>query len=212
MRRKRFQRGCVRKVKHGRRWVWIGKCYEEGSSRTKVLGQCAEMTEGAALAKLQEFLRHLNETAGMRQALPSNFEAYVSNVYLPQRRKKWKDSTDLTTTDRIRKHLLNAFGEFDLKDLSRDKLQRLLNQKTEAGLSRSMVSHLRWDLNAIFKMANDDNLVKGNPAGSLVTPKGAKSAEKRTMTKGQVLLALSVFDIRERIVFLLAALAGLRPG
>jgi hypothetical protein len=40
-----------------------------------------------------------------------------------------------------------------------------------------MVSHLRWDLNAIFKMANDDNLVKGNPAGSLVTPKGAKSAE-----------------------------------
>lgn len=25
VRRKRFQRGCVRKVKHGRRWVWIGK-------------------------------------------------------------------------------------------------------------------------------------------------------------------------------------------
>lgn len=212
MRRKRFQRGCVRKVKHGRRWVWIGKYYEEGTSRTKVLGQCAEMTEGAALAKLQEFLRPLNETAGMRQGLPSNFEAYVSNVYLPQRRKKWKDSTDLTTTDRIRKHLLNAFGEFDLKDLSRDKLQRLLDQKTEAGLSRSMVSHLRWDLNAIFKMANDDNLVKGNPAGSLVTPKGAKSAEKRTMTKEQVLLALSALDIRERIVFLLAVLVGLRPG
>ncbi|MFN8938539.1 MAG: tyrosine-type recombinase/integrase, partial [Acidobacteriota bacterium] len=202
----------MRKVKHGRRWVWIGKYYEEGTSRTKVLGQCTEMTEGAALAKLQEFLRPLNETAGMRQGLPSNFEAYVSNVYLPQRRKKWKDSTDLTTTDRIRKHLLNAFGEFDLKDLSRDKLQRLLDQKTEAGLSRSMVSHLRWDLNAIFKMANDDNLVKGNPAGSLVTPKGAKSAEKRTMTKEQVLLALSVLDIRERIVFLLAVLVGLRPG
>lgn len=71
MRRKRFQRGCVRKVKHGRRWVWIGKYYEEGTSRTKVLGQCAEMTEGAALAKLQEFLRPLNETAGMRQGLPS---------------------------------------------------------------------------------------------------------------------------------------------
>lgn len=212
MRRKRFQRGCVRKVKHGRRWVWIGKYYENGTGRTKVLGHCAEMTEGAALAKLQEFLRPVNEAAGMRQGLTSNFEAYVSNVYLPQRRKKWKDSTDTTTTDRIETHLLPAFGRFELKDLSRDRLQNFLDDKTCAGLSRSMVSHLRWDLNAIFKMASEDTLVKGNPAGSLVTPRGAKTAEKRTMTKDQVLLALSVLDIRERIVFLLAVLVGLRPG
>ncbi|MCL4854247.1 MAG: hypothetical protein KJZ78_23040, partial [Bryobacteraceae bacterium] len=154
MRRKRFQRGCVRKVKHGRRWVWIGKYYENGTGRTKVLGHCAEMTEGAALAKLQEFLRPVNEAAGMRQGLTSNFEAYVSNVYLPQRRKKWKDSTDTTTTDRIETHLLPAFGRFELKDLSRDRLQNFLDDKTCAGLSRSMVSHLRWDLNAIFKMAS----------------------------------------------------------
>lgn len=212
MRRKRFQRGCVRKVKHGRRWVWIGKYYENGTGRTKVLGHCAEMTEGAALAKLQEFLRPVNEAAGMRQGLPSNFEAYVSNIYLPQRRKKWKDSTDTTTTDRIETHILPAFGRFELKDLSRDRLQKFLDDKTHAGLSRSMVSHLRWDLNAIFKMASEDTLVQGNPAGSLVTPRGARTAERRTMTKEQVLLALTVLDVRERIVFLLAVLVGLRPG
>jgi hypothetical protein len=37
-----------------------------------------------------------------------------------------------------------------------------------------------------------------------VTPKEAKTAAKRTMTKEQVRLALSVLDLRERIIFLLA--------
>ena len=211
MRRKRFQRGCVRKVKHGRRWVWIGKYREDGIGRTKVLGHCAELTEGGAWAKLQEYLLPLNERAGQRHALPTNFRAYVLNVYLPQRRKKWKDSTDQTTTERIQTHLLKAFEDFELTDLSRDRLQMFLDQKARS-LSRSVVSHLRWDLNAIFKMAADDAIIEGNPAGSLVTPKEAKTRTKRVMTKEQVRLALSVLDLRERVIFLLAVLVGMRPG
>ena len=211
VRRKRFQRGCVRKVKHGRRWVWIGKYREDGVGRTKVLGHCAELTEGGAWAKLQEYLLPLNEGAGQRHALPTNFRAYVLNVYLPQRRKKWKDSTDQTTTERIQTHLLKAFEDFELTDLSRDRLQKLLDQKARS-LSRSVVSHLRWDLNAIFKMAAEDAIIEGNPAGSLVTPKEAKTRLKRVMTKEQVRLALSVLDLRERVIFLLAVLVGMRPG
>jgi integrase len=211
VRRKRFQRGCVRKVRHGRRWVWIGKYREDGIGRTKVLGHCSDLTEGGAWAKLQEFLLPLNEKAGQRHALPTNFRVYVSNIYLPQRRKKWKESTDQTTTERIQTHLLPAFEDFELTDLTRDRLQRFLDQKAQA-LSRSVVSHLRWDLNAIFKMAGDDAIIQGNPAGSLVTPKEAKTLDKRTMTKVQVQEALSVFDLRERIIFLLAALVGMRPG
>jgi integrase len=211
VRRRRFQRGCVRRVKHGRRWVWIGKYRENGIGRTKVLGHCAELTEGGAWAKLQEYLLPLNEWAGQRHALPTNFRAYVLNVYLPQRRKKWKDSTDQTTTERIQTHLLKAFETFELTDLSRDRLQKFLDQKARS-LSRSVVSHLRWDLNAIFKMAAEDVIIEGNPAGSLVTPKEAKTRAKRTMTKEQVRQALSVLDLRERVIFLLAVLVGMRPG
>jgi hypothetical protein len=47
-------------------------------------------TEGAARARLQEFLNPINETAGFRQTLPTDFKEYVTNVLLPQRRKKWK--------------------------------------------------------------------------------------------------------------------------
>ena len=212
VRRKRFQRGCVRKVKHGRKWVWIGKYYENGIGRTRVLGRCADLTEGGAWAKLQEYLLPLNEIVGLRHALPTNFRAYVANVFLPQRRKRWKDSTDRTTTERIEAHLFPAFEDFELGDLTRDRLQEFLDAKVQSGLSRSVVSHLRWDLNAVFKMAFEDSIVRGNPAGSLVTPKGAKVLAKLSMSKEQVHLALSVLDLRERIVFLLAVLAGMRPG
>jgi hypothetical protein len=138
VRRKRFQRGCLRKIKHGRLWVWIGKYYEDGRGRSKVLGHCAQMTEGAAWARLQEFLNPINETAGFRQTLPTDFKEYVMNVFLPQRRKKWKDSTDKTTTERIQAYLVPAFDGRQLRDLTRDQLQRFLDGKSK-GLSKSVV-------------------------------------------------------------------------
>jgi integrase len=131
---------------------------------------------------------------------------------VPQRRKKWKDSTDTTTTDRYERYLFPAFENCELRDLTRDRLQRFLDEKASAGLSKSTVSHLRWDLSAIFKMAGDDALVQGNAAGSLVTPRDAATAEKRTLTREQVQQALAVLDLRERVVFRLAVLVGLRPG
>ena len=212
VRRKRFQLGCVRKTKHGRIWVWIGKHYENGRGRSKVLGHCAQMTEGSARARLQELLNPINETAGFGQTLPTDFKEYVTNVFLPQRRKKWKDSSDKTTTERFKAHLIPAFDGRQLRELTRDRLQRFLDGKTKDGLSKSVVSHLRWDLNAVFKMAANDGLIQGNPAGSLVTPKEARTLEKRNMTREEIHLALSVLDLRERIVFLLAVLVGLRPG
>jgi|SRR5215469_7355471 len=61
-------------------------------------------------------------------------------------------------------------------------------------------------------MAANDGLIQGNPAGSLVTPKEAKTYEKRNMTKEEIHFALSVLDLRERIIFLFAVLVGMRPG
>jgi integrase len=61
-------------------------------------------------------------------------------------------------------------------------------------------------------MAAEDALIKGNPAGSLVTPKAGKRPEKRTMTKEEYNLGLSVLDVRERLIYRLAGLVGMRPG
>ena len=212
VRRKRFQSGCLRKVRHGGRLVWIAKYYDNGEGRSKVLGACAHMPEGAARLKMQELLAPINERVGFRQHLPTNFRAYVTDVYLPQRRKKWKDSTDKTTTERFQAYLFPEFGDCELQHLTRNRLQQFLDDKAHSGLSRSVVDHVRWDLNAVFKMAAEDGQVKANPAGSLVTPRGARKLAKRTMSAGDVQAALGVLDLRERIIFLLAVLVGMRPG
>ena len=214
VRRKRFQHGCVREVKHGSRRVWIGKYYENGQSRTRVLGPVAQMGEGEAWAELQrKYLNPVNEGVGFRQTLPSNFREYVQRAFIPQRRENWKeDSTEKTTLERYKNYLFPAFERFELRHLTRDKLQQFLKERATSGLSKSVVDHLRWDLNAIFKMAAEDALVKGNPAGSLVTPKEAKRHQKRNMTKEQYNLGLSVLDVRERLIYRLAGLVGMRPG
>ncbi len=145
----------------------------------------------------------------------TDFKEYLTKVFLLQRRKKWKDSSDKTTTELVIAHPIPAFDGRQLRELTRDRLQRLLDGKTKDGLSKSVVSHLRWDLNVVLKMAANDDLIQGNPAGSLVTPvtpKEARTLEKRNMTREEIHLALSVLDLRERIVFLLAVLVGLRPG
>ena len=160
MRRRRFQHGCVREVKHGSRRVWIGKYYENGESRTRVLGR-APMTEGGAWAELQrKYLNSINEGVGFPQTLPSNFKEYVTRVFVPQRRENWKeDSTQKTTLERFGNYLFPAFESCELRDLTRDKLQQFLYERATSGLSKSVVDHLRWDLNAIFKMAAEDALV-----------------------------------------------------
>ena len=136
----------------------------------------------------------------------------MQNVFLPQRRRKWKDSTDKTTTERLEAHLLPAFGDRQLPEITREELQRFLDQKAEGQLSKSVIDHLRWDMRTILKMAVDDGIIRANPAGSLVTPKVAKTLERPIMTKEQVQAALKVLDLRERVVFLFAVLVGMRPG
>jgi hypothetical protein len=145
----------VREVKHGSRRVWIGKFYENGESRTRVLGHIAHMNEGEAWSELQrKYLNPINEDVGFRQTLPSNFKDYVKRVFVPQRRENWKeDSTEITTLERFQNHLFPAFEAFELRDLPRDKLQQFLNERAKSGYSRSVVDHLKWDLKAIFKMA-----------------------------------------------------------
>ncbi len=152
-----------------------------------------------------------NDRLGSRPELPSTFGSYVLNVYMPERCKKWRQSTADTTGERFNAHLLPEFRGCELRSLTRTWLQRLIDEKAKT-LAKSAVRHLRWDLNAVLKMALADGLVDHNPAASLVIPRTAKTLPKAVMTKDEIRRALSVLDPRERTVFGLAVLAGLRPG
>jgi hypothetical protein len=163
MRRKRYQKGSVRPRKHGRQKVWVAQWWEQGQNKSKVLGRCTNMPKSEAEARLAVILKPFNEAAGQSQKPICTFRVYLEEVFLPVVRRKWKESTRVTTEPRMTYHLLPALGDQLLQQITRDQMQSLLDQKALAA-SRSIVDHLRWDLNSVFKMALSDGVVPFNPA------------------------------------------------
>jgi integrase len=169
------------------------------------------MAKSEAEARLAVILKPFNEAAGHSQKPIYTLRVYLEEIFLPVVRRKWKESTRMTTEPRMAYHLLPALGDRLLQQITRQQLQTFLDQKAQTA-SRSTVDHLRWDLNSIFKMAVSDGLVPFNPAAALFTPPCKPEGEKRVLTPAQIRQALGILDLRERLIFRLAVFEGLRPG
>ena len=215
MRRKRFQRGSLRARKHGRARVWLAQWWEDGSRRSKVLGRCSDMTQSEAELALSRILEPLNRGAGAATEATSaviTFEQFVEQVYLPHCRRTWKRSTELTTVPAIRRYLTQELGPRLLRSITRVEMQDLLDSKS-ATLSKSVIHHMRWDLNAIFSLAVSDGLTSHNPATELRVPRVCKPGRNlRSLTAVEVREYLGVLDLPARLMARLAIFEGHRPG
>lgn len=212
MRRKRFQKGSLQARKHGRHRMWVASWWEDGSRRSKVLGLCSKMTKGEAEAAMAAILQPINEGTALGPRPVYTFGQFVEDVYLPHGRRGWKESTAGTSEQIIRKHLLPEFANDLLHTIRRDQLQDFLDRKA-AELSFSVVAHLRWFLNGIFKLASSDSLISGNPAAELKIPKRCQPGRAmRPLTEEEVHTYLEVFDLREKLIARLAIFEGMRPG
>jgi integrase len=160
---------------------------------------------------LAQILQPLNENAAFRQVPVFTFKQFVGDVFLPAYRQKWKESTRSTSEPDIMRYLIPAFGDQFMTMITRHHMQKFLDEKAR-DLSSSVVGHLRWHLNAIFKMAVSDGVVDFNAAEALFIPACKAMPDKRTMAKDEVLTALSVLDVRERLIVRMGIFDGMRPG
>jgi integrase len=139
-------------------------------------------------------------------------EKFIDAVYLPVSRRKWKASTTMTTEALIRAHLAEL-GPQHIDELTRHDLQEMLDRKAASGLSQSVVNHLRWQLHAIFKLAMGDGAVSMNPTSGLsVSTCAVPPREKLVLSLADVRRILTVLPTRERLIFRLATIEGMRPG
>ncbi len=200
MRRRRFQKGSLQLRKHGNRRVRVVLYYDEKSERRYyTLGLASAMNKGTADAKRQEFMGGIN--GGDRTAIPirpATVQEFLNQAYLPFHRGKWKESTASTSENRIQHHIVKALGGLRLEDLTLSTLQQFLERKATAGLSFSVVDHLRWDLTSMFELAVSERLISVSPATALYTPKIAKRGASQALSADQVEQALAAVEFGNR--------------
>jgi integrase len=198
----RYGSGGVRK----QRGKWIGFWREGGKQVSEVLGLASEMTKGDAREAVAEIVKRLKKETNTKL-----FGPFVEGPYFDFYTGKWKFSTAETNKQRVRTHLVEAFRERDMASIRRDELQELLDTKSKTH-SFSVVDHLRWDAKQIFDMAIAEGLLRLNPAALLYTPRETKRPKHRTMTVEQIRTAFGVLATRERLIFKIGIIGGMRPG
>ena len=192
--------------------MWVACWWEDGSRRSKVLGKSSQLTKAEAEAVLSAILRAINSGAGQNTKLVYTFGQFVADVYLPFCRRSWKESTAGTSEQIIKTHLVQEFSKVLLHSIGREELQDFLDRKA-LDLSESVVGHLRWFLNGIFKLALSDGLVLSNPASELKIPRKCQPGRAvRPLTEEEVATYLAVFELREKLISRFAIFEGLRPG
>lgn len=209
--RRRYQKGSLQLRKQGGAWVWLGMWRKGEHRRTKTLGQKSEMTKAGARAMLDKILEPLN-TREQPKSERIKLGVFIRDVFYPFCRRKWKRSTRMTSEQRINQHIIPELEDSELRSIDRAVLQDLLDRKATAGVSFSVVTHLRFDLRQIFKVAVADGFITRSPAQLLYTPQNATRGIQRKAEAEQIARAFAAMDLRERLILKLAGIAGMRPG
>jgi integrase len=214
LKRRRFQKGSLQLRRRGKAKKWVVLYYDDGGHRRYHTLGAGTMTKTAAQELRDEFMRAVNGSDEPEDGRnrPVLLREFVDQVYLPFQGGKWKKSTQGTSENRIMHHIVKELGDSALKDYSLTGLQGFLEQKANAGLSFSVVDHLRWDLSAIFEMAVTEKVIASSPATRLYTPKHAPKGRTRAMTVEEVNIALGAVKLREQVLLHMAIFAGFRPG
>lgn len=218
--RRRFQRGSLRK-RGKTNPVWEAQWYEpclnpDGTigrkRRSVILGLVSELGKKEAKKKLDELLLPLNQgkfvphsTLTFRQFCEQFFAAGVYPSLKPSTAKRYQRT--------LRTHLLPAFGDRRLCDLTTFDVQQLINQKLDAGLSWEVCNHLRNLVSKIYTTAKKWRYFLGeNPASGVELPQKQAVREKQALAIEQIPRLLQVLPEPVRTMALVGILAGLRVG
>ncbi|WP_051650739.1 tyrosine-type recombinase/integrase [Lachnoclostridium phytofermentans] len=106
-----------------------------------------------------------------------------------------------------------ALGKKLLKDIRGEHIQKLYNDLSRNGYSKSTISLIHVLLGAMFKQAVKNELVKKNPVDLTTLPRGEKKKERRVLTLNEQEILLKEITGHELEPMIKLSLAtGLRVG
>jgi integrase len=218
--RRRFQRGSL--FKRGKRErVWVARWWEDvinadGTNgrirRSMVVGSVADLpSRRLALRLLTERLQTLNSGSSRPQVMRT-LKDFVQMDWEPVVLPTLKYATRMHYRYMLDAHLLPAFGEQRLPDISRAAIQALLAAKLREGFSWETVHHIRCALSKVLGMAEDWEFISDNPVRKTRLPRRAGGSERPMVTPQQLKRLTDGLEEPVKSVALLLVLTGLRIG
>jgi integrase len=198
--------GNVRKRPDGRWEARYVVEHQGGVTRRSVYGRTYE----EAARQLREAIR------GRDDGLPpvtgrETLGGYLTD-WLAGSKSNMRPQTLRAYERNIRLHITPILGRYRLRQLQPADLQRLYQDRLDAGLSPTTVRHIHAVLSRALGQATQWNLIARNPASLVKAPRRARH-EMRALTASQVrtLLAAARSD-RLEALYVVAVTTGMRQG
>jgi integrase len=219
-RRRCFQEGSL--FKQGtRKKVWVARWWEPVIGpdnvpgrirRSKRLGTVAEIpTVREARQMLSDLLRKVNSGDYRPQAVWT-LRSFVEDRWKPEVFPTLKFSSKKFYGNMIDAHLNPAFGDTQLRLITRDAVQSFLIAKTQSGLSPKTVKHVRTAFGTIIEAAVMQDLLTDNPVRKTRLPRCGPVAEKPPIAPETLLALIQKLAEPSRSIASLLAMTGLRIG
>ena len=219
-RNRRFQHGSL--FKRGTRTkVWVARWWEDviGSEgklervrRSEALGLVANIpTRRQAERILSDRLRGIN-SGDYRPQSSCTVSDFVHQTWFPEVLPTLKYSSKKHYEYIVNVHMIPAFGDMQLRLISRESVQSFLNGKLRSGLSWKTVKHIRTTFGTVLGAAEMRGLIQSNPARKTKLPRRGPVAEKTPIAPEKVRQLLEALPEPSRSLAWLLALTGLRVG
>jgi integrase len=218
-RKKHFQHGSL--FKRGKKnKVWVARFREpiigpDGEStdvrRSEILGTIADLpTKRDAEIVLARRLQRLN-SANYNPRSCCRFRDFVEE-WKTQTLPALKYATQKHYEYVIDVHLLPAFGDVQLRFISRESIQALVARELQQGLGWRTVKHVRTTLGTILGTAEVWGYIDDNPVRKTRLPRRGPRPEKPMPSPEQLRLLLEKLPEPSNSLAWLLVLTGLRIG
>jgi integrase len=209
-----FQRGTRRKL-----WVvrwWEDVIQADGTPgrlrRSEVIRTVAESpARRMAMQVLSQKLGSINSGKARPQSVRT-FGDFVKADWTPVVLPTLKYATQKHDRYMLNVHLIPAFGKRQLRELTREELQRFLSRKLYGGLSWETVHHFKCGLSKILSAAEEWGCVSENVAQKTKLPRRQYRPERTVLNPVQVKNLAAALHEPARSITLLLVLTGLRVG